>query len=108
MLVFSERGFEVLIDQAIDRRGAGERVVAHPKWLPTGYEDFLRALGYELDQRKAEAITVTEFDGVVAVGCVALVSRDGRVGFGPFQELLSQEDIRKLLDAAFRRRGRPR
>lgn len=107
VLVFTDRDLHALVEQSVARRGTGERSTAHPRWLPTGYEDFLRAVGYELDQRKAEAITITEFDRAVAIGGVALLAQGGDYGLGPFQEVLTAEDIGYMLDAAFKRRARP-
>ncbi|HWE61667.1 MAG TPA: response regulator [Chloroflexota bacterium] len=106
VLVFHDHDLQLMMEQTLGKRGTGERVRDQFHWLATGYEDFLRALGYELDQRKAEAITITEFDRVVAVGGVALLDHERQAGLGPFQELLSQEDISRLLDAAFMRRTR--
>ena len=73
--------------------------------LPTGYEDFLRAVGHRLDLRQAAAITVAELDGLVAVGGVGRLDGAARGEVAPFQDLLRPEDVADLLDEAFRRRA---
>jgi hypothetical protein len=96
--------FEGLIAGAIAARGEPARPRVHPL-LPTGYEDFLRALGHRLDEEYAEAVTVTELDGFVAVGGVGLAAAHGRSTAAPFQWLLRPDDVAALLDEAFRRRA---
>ena len=91
--------------RAIAARGEGARDHRPHPLLPTGYEDFLRALGYRLDEQQAEAITVAELDGFVAVGGLVRVEEYARTGIAPFQTLLRAEDIVALLDEAFRRRA---
>ena len=105
LLVFTNQNILALLQQDPAKRGTGERVDSHARLLPTGYEDFLRALGHELDQRKAEAITITEFEGMVAVGSAAIIAHDGAIGLAPFQDFWRPDDIEQLLNRAFRRRG---
>ena len=73
---------------------------------PTGYEDFLRALGYELEIDQSRGIVLQELVDRIAVAYHQLVptSDEGYV-WEPRSALLSAEDIQKLLDQAFGRRG---
>lgn len=93
-----------LEQQGSRSRGEGER--EPPSTLiPTGYEDFLRALGYELDQRNSTAVVVAELvRGVVARGAEYRSVGD-QMALSPFEMILDPTDIQQLLDAAFRRRG---
>jgi hypothetical protein len=95
--------FAGLIAAAIAARGEPRRQRVHPL-LPTDYEDALRALGHRLDEAFAEAVTVTELEGFVAVGGVGLVEDDARPTIAPFQWLLRRADLEALLDEAYRRR----
>lgn len=94
-----------VLSQAIAARGEGERRHRPHPLLPTGYEDFFRALGYRLDEQNSEAITVAELEGFMAVGGLAKVEQYARTNIAPFQNLLRTEDIVTLLDEAFRRRA---
>ena len=73
---------------------------------PTGYEDFLRAIGYELETDQARDIVIQELVDRVAVTYHQLLatSTEGYV-WEPRSALLSAADIQKLLDDAFSRRG---
>jgi hypothetical protein len=94
-----------MLRSAYNARGEGEHRRSTSALLPTGYEDFLRALGHRMDTQFAEAITITELDSFIAVGGVAKVETSGQTGFGPLQWLLRADDITYLLDDAFRRRA---
>jgi hypothetical protein len=72
--------------------------------LPTGYEDFLRAIGYRLDEHAAEATTISELDELVVVGGVGRVDEFGNTRYGPLQWLLREAEISFLLNEAYRRR----
>lgn len=94
-----------LEQRAASSRGEGEREPPNTL-MPTGYEDFLRALGYELDQRRSAAVMVVELGrGVVTRGLEYRVVGD-QMSFAPFEMILDPNDIQTMLDAAFRRRGR--
>lgn len=103
-LEFPDDQFSHLIAQAVAARGEGEHRRLRHDLLPTGYEDFLRSLGFPLDAQGSEALTVAELDGLVAVGGLARVERAERTDIVPFQRLLRADDINALLDAGFRRR----
>lgn len=104
-LEFPNDQFADLIREAMSARGEGEHRRLHHDLLPTGYEDFLRSLGFPLDAQGSEALTVAELDRLVAVGGLARAERAERTDIVPFQRLLRPDDIHALLDAAFRRRG---
>lgn len=103
-LEFPDRDFPETMTNTFAARGEGEHRRATSPLLPTGYEDFLRALGYQLDERLAEAITITELDAFVVVAGVGQADGEGAHALAPFQQLLRQDDIAFLLDAAFGRR----
>jgi CheY-like chemotaxis protein len=106
-LEFPDHSFPQMLRTAYEARGQGEHQRSTSPLLPTGYEDFLRALGFRLDHQFAEAVTITELDSFVAVGGVAKVETTGQTGFGPLQWLLRSDDTVYLLDEAFRRRTQP-
>jgi len=73
---------------------------------PTGYEDFLRALGYELEINQARGVVIQELVDRFAITYLQLspTSEEGYV-WEPRAVLLAADDIQKLLDEAFNRRG---
>src|SRR5579872_4997541 len=73
---------------------------------PTGYEDFLRALGYELELNKVRAVALQELVDRFAVTYMQLqsTSDDGYI-WETRSVMLPPDDIQKLLDEAFGRRG---
>jgi hypothetical protein len=103
-LEFSDRDFPQLMAGTYTTNANAEPRFT-PNLLPTGYEDFLRALGHRLDERGAEAITIAEFDSLVVVG--GLVRAEGYTDtvINPFHEMMRREEIELLLDEAFRRRA---
>ena len=104
-LDFAHDGFPDLLADAFAARGEGERRHRPHPLLPTGYGDFLRALGFRLDKQRAEAITIAELEGFVAIGDLALVERYERTDIVPFQHLLRADEIGALLDETFRQRA---
>jgi len=64
------------------RKGTGQRFQKSHPLLPMGYEEFLRALGSNLDRRRARSVLVTELDDTVHVEYTIdrsdFVVRDGR------------------------------
>lgn len=104
-LEFVGHQFAQLIASAAEGRGAGERNLTHPTGLlPTGYEDFFRAIGYQLDQHAAEAITISELEELAVIGGVGRVDETGVSRYGPIQWLFRPEDVAVLLDRAYKRR----
>ena len=72
---------------------------------PTGYEDFLRALGFELEKNQARGMMIQELADRMAVSWHQLISSEEGYIWEPRSALLSAEDVEKLLDEAFNRRG---
>jgi hypothetical protein len=81
-------------------------VATRSKLCPTGYEDFFRALGYELEVNQAKAVSVQEMIDAISVAYLSLLptSEEGYV-WEPKSVVLSATAIQELLDEAFRRRG---
>ncbi len=100
-----DRDFPRLIREATTLRDADSEASYVSELVPTGYEDLLRALGYELDQRIAENIVLVEYPGFLSMSGFELVLKAGSEGCRPFSELLSPEDTQQVLDEAFMRRG---
>jgi hypothetical protein len=104
LLEFPDDAFKEMVRSAIQSRGRRKRIRTKSVILPTGYEDLLRALGYELDQRMAKSITVYETQETLFGA--GLAAGDNSTGsFSPFDFVLSAEDIQEMLDAAFKRRA---
>ncbi len=104
-LEFPDRDFPALVAGAYGARGEHTRPRTRSSLLETGYEDFLRALGFWLDGRDAEAITVTELDQFIAVGGIGKVDGAAQTMLEPFQRLWRADDIARLLEEARSRRG---
>ena len=104
-LEFLDQDFPQLLQSAYNARGDGEHTRSTTALLPTGYEDFLRALGQRLDTQFAEAVSITELNSFVAVGGVARVDASNKTALMPLQWLMRSDDITYLLDEAFRRRA---
>ncbi len=104
LLEFPDDAFGELVRDAIQARNSRKRVRTRSMILPTGYEDMLRALGYELDQRLAKSITVHEAQESLFVA--GLAATDHTTGtFSPFDFSLDAYAVQNMLDAAFKRRG---
>jgi CheY-like chemotaxis protein len=104
-LEFPDEHLPHLISSTISARGERDHQRARSHLLPTGYEDFLRAVGFRLDDHGAEVVTVTELTTFVAVGGMAL--EDGRQHgvLAPLEWVLGAEEIEAILDEAYRRRA---
>jgi hypothetical protein len=103
VLEFAFADFERLTSEAIKGRGEGER--KHhglSQLLPTGYEDFLRALGWRLDRQLADSIIVVEMVKVFAVTGLEQVDNVGGIALRPFERYLRTQDVEQLLDESFR------
>ncbi|MEZ4522754.1 MAG: hypothetical protein R3A46_14075 [Thermomicrobiales bacterium] len=73
---------------------------------PTGYEDFLRALGYRLDRRAANAITIVECSRYFHVSGDERIGDEYQAAMTPFAELLEVPGINHLVNEAIGRRSR--
>jgi hypothetical protein len=104
LLEFPDGAFGEMVRDSIGGRGRRKKVHRNTPLIPTGYEDLLRAIGFELDQRLAKAVTLHETHrSIFVAGLAASDSASG--SFSPFDLTLTERDIQSVLDAAFRRRG---
>lgn len=105
-LVLRDDNFHSIVEEAEDARGSGTAYTTHASLFPTGYEDFLRAVGYELDQYLAWHVVINElFTFVTISGFEPNYAPRGHTRFEPFEWIYRADDIRRLLDDAFARRG---
>jgi hypothetical protein len=86
------------------QRGGGERVERHPL-LPTGYEDFLRALGNWLDEQTAHWVSIHEFKERIVVSAQIPRVTFRSTTMEAVETSFEPDDIVTLVDAAYRRRG---
>lgn len=92
LLEFPDDQFPELVKQAISSRGKGEHRARHSPLLPTGYEDFLRAIGAEMDRRYSKAVVVLETTDYFHVSGYSLESDLHRGSMAPFAFTLSEQD----------------
>jgi DNA-binding NarL/FixJ family response regulator len=103
-LEFPDRDFVQLAVQAFVVRGEGERPASKSRLLPSGYEDFFRAMGAALDDHKAEAVSISEFASVIVIGGNVPVENSTQSTVGNLQWVLQADDITQVLDEGYRRR----
>jgi len=104
-LEFPDGAFRQLMLDAISSRGSGYHSYTPSPLLPTGYEDFLRALGHRLDQRLARGVVVTECPSMVVVTGDEQSHTSTQAPYRVFEDLLRPQDVTALLDQAFSRRA---
>lgn len=105
LMEFGDRQLTGMLRQAVQARGEGETPRESRELIPTGYEDLLRAIGYELDQRVAENIVLTELPSMIAVTGFEPVIGIGDASFRPFSEPLGPDDDDCMIGRAVARRG---
>ena len=106
-LEFPDRDFPRMVASAIQEDfSTGEKPIHQSDLTPTGYEDFLRALGYELDKRTAQAIVLTELEDMFVVAGRGSDDTAAVPGIIPFQMFLKPAEIDYMLNEAFNRRGK--
>ncbi len=103
-LEFPDSDFPHMVARAFESRNEEPWDRPKSELMLTGYEDFLRTLGRELDQLAAEAVSIAEFDDIAVVGGVAKSEGSQVSQVGPFHLLLRQPDVEYRLNEAFRRR----
>lgn len=106
VLEFLVSQFPELEQEAIAARGDGERRPPPSPLLPTGYEDFLRGLGWEFDRVQAANVVVSELMSVFAVSGVERQERAAQTTYAAFERYLNPENVLALLDTAFANRTR--
>ena len=103
LLEFPDEGFTEMVKEAIKARGKAKNVERHSALVPTGYEDLLRAMGYELDQRIAKSVTLHEGPkSLYIAGLEAVENSNG--SFSHFDSSFDPVAVQTVLDAAFSRR----
>ena len=103
LLEFPDDAFTEMVKEAIKARGKVKNVERHSLLVPTGYEDLLRAMGYELDQRLAKSLTIHEGPTKLYVaGLEAVENSNG--SFSHFDTSYNEAAVQAVLDAAFSRR----
>lgn len=105
VLEFLDIHFARLIGEALTARGEQSFRRTHSDLVPSGYEDFLRALGHALDGRVAENICVNEFITFFTIAGFAPAGVSLADGYRPFTEALDVLDVCALLEMAHDRRG---
>lgn len=104
-LEFPDGEFPDLMRAAMSGRGARQQGGGHSGILPTGYEDFLRALGFLLDNQMVSGILICELSSYILVaGNEPRDSQGGHLAVRPFESYLQPDDIKRLLDDSFSRR----
>ncbi len=103
-LEFPDRDFPHFITGAYRNRGDGERKTSTSPLFPSGYEDFMRAIGASLDRHGVDAVTIAEFNDIVVVGGNLKLDTSGRPAIGGLQWVLRADDIKQVLDAGYQRR----
>ncbi|CAN5521815.1 hypothetical protein BH23CHL2_BH23CHL2_07790 [soil metagenome] len=108
-LEFPDSQFVQLMQGAIDDRGHGAGYDHHSSVLPTGYQDFFRALGFLLDNQAAIGVTIVELEShFLVAGLEPSNSIAGHNAFRRFERYLTRDNIQQLLDDAFNRRNETR
>lgn len=90
-----------LISSQEQGRGVQVADVKMPPLCPTGYEDFFRALGHDLDTAQAGDVSVVELSGGFLV---AYNTRSGR-GIERAQMYYDPRHIDEILTRGYQRRG---
>ncbi len=103
-LEFPNRDFLHFITEAYRNRGHGERRTSASALFPSGYEDFMRAIGAALDRHGVDAVTISEFTNIVVVGGNLKFDTPEMPAVGGLQWVLKAEDITQILDAGYQRR----
>lgn len=107
LLEFPDDGFRPMMEEALRTRGVGDHTIVKSPLAPTGYEDVLRAIGFQLDRRVAKSIAVVECRSLMFVTGMELQETSLGSGYTQFDFVLSPEHVKTVLDAAFRRRQAP-
>jgi DNA-binding NarL/FixJ family response regulator len=104
-LEFPDEHLPHLVAAKITGRGRNNTNRANTTLLPTGSEDFLRALGYRLDKGFAEMVTIIELANYIVVGGAAPQGGTKGGKLVPFEWFLRGQEIEALLNDAYKRRG---
>lgn len=83
-------------------RGISFTDVKMPPLCPTGYEDFFRSLGFDLDSANASNVSVVELSG----GFLVSYTVRARGGLGRSQMFYDPSHIDEVLTRGYQRRGK--
>jgi hypothetical protein len=105
LMEFPNDEFRPMMETALRTRGIGDHGIVASGIAPTGYEDILRAIGFQLDRRVAHTIAIVECRSMMFV--TGMEHRETSAGstYQQFDFVLSPEHVQTVLDAAFRRRA---
>ncbi len=104
---FLDANLPEAMQAAIYGRNAAESSKAQASALrPTGYEDFLRALGYRLDRQFAEAFVIVECPRYMHVSGMERIGSEGESAMVPFCYLFEALRVNSLVNEAVARRKR--
>jgi hypothetical protein len=109
VLHFKRESLKEQLDQLMQaKRPTGVRSHHQGVWshFPNGHQDFLRALGYELDQATADSIFIDELEDGFVVTYSCPETPDSKTWVKKMV-VLGVEDIETILNAAFERRKQP-
>jgi hypothetical protein len=102
---FTNEGLIETLRVAIYARGDSGTGPFRSPLRPTGYEDFLRALGYRLDERNAAGLVVVECPQYFHVSGLERIGDAERTPLVPFAELYEFPRISRLINEAVARRA---
>jgi hypothetical protein len=105
LIEFGDRKIAKVLRKALDLRGSAPIHRETRDLIPTGYEDVLRALGFELDQRIAENIVIAELPSILVVSGFEPILGYGESSYQPFSDPLGPEDTIEIVRRAVARRG---
>jgi len=106
---FKRETLKEQLDQLMRERRSNRTTARHQGvWshFPNGHQDFLRALGFELDEANAHSIFVDELEEgfVITYTCP---ESPGSSTWTKKMVVLGLEEIEAILNAAFERRAKP-
>lgn len=105
LMEFPDNSFRAMMEDALGTRGVGDHGIVKSELAPTGYEDILRAIGFQLDRRVAKMVAIVECRTLMFVtGMEHQETSTGSV-YAQFDFVLSPQHVQTVLDAAFRRRA---
>lgn len=105
LIELDDRKIAKMLRRAPELRGTPKPYRTSTDLIPDGYENMLRALGYELDQRIAENVVVAELPSLLAVSGFEPVLGYGEASYRPFSDPLAPSDIVEMIQRAVNRRG---
>ncbi len=92
-----------LINAHAQSRGSDLPALQSPPLCPTGYEDFLRALGFELDALKVTGVRTIELSTGILV---AFTARSAGGEIRRFETLYDRQRIEQSLEQSYQRRSK--